>query len=144
MCDVLFRKAEGLLYNYRKLKVEVLNLTLDIEEIANNYQGCSAISYKEVSSETNKFSSVVESEVENKEKRIEILRRVKRSKEIQIERIDSMLSLLTDEEYRIIELRYFENKKFRDIAEELDKNEIAIIALRKKIINEKLIPFIKK
>lgn len=138
-----YQIVEGMLYNYKKTKVEIKNIELDIEELSNDYNGVGAITYTERTGTTNKFNSSVENEIINKEKKLQYLRAFKRSKEIQVERIDNMLSILTDDEYKLIELRYFKKLQFKEIGEMLCKSDIYLITLRKKIINEKLIPLIK-
>ena len=138
-----YENVESMLYGYKKTLVEIKNIDLDIEEVMNNYIGCTAITYKEKSAPTNKFNSVVENEVLSREKNIKYLNDLKRSKEIQIERIDNMLSVLTEEEYRIIELRYFKKLQFKEVGNILCKSDIYLMSLRKKIIEEKLIPIIK-
>lgn len=141
--DKYYKIVEGMLYNYKKIEVEIKNLELDIEELQNDYSGVTGISYEERSAPTNKFNSSVENEVISREKKIRYSKALKRSKEIQIERIDNMLSILPDDEYNLIKLRYFKGLQFKEIAEMLCKSDIYLITLRKKIINEKLIPLIK-
>ena len=137
-----YKLVEGMLYDYKNTVVEIKNIELDIEEITNDYRGVNSISYEEKTSSSNTITSSVENEVINKEKKINHLRSLKRSKEIQIERTDNILTILTDDEYKLIELRYFKKLQFKEIADILCKNEVYLITLRKKIIN-KLIPLIK-
>lgn len=138
-----YKKIEAMLYNYKKTVIEIKNIELDIEEISNDYRGCGAIDYQERTGQTYKINDPVANEIESKEKKIEYLNKLKRAKEIKIERVDNMLSILTDLEYRLIELRYFRNLQFKDISSILNMSDIYLISLRKKIILDKLIPLIK-
>lgn len=134
-----------MLYDYKQVQAEIKNIDLDIEEILNNYIGVGSISYdKDKISPTNKFNSIVENIAAEREKALQYKKTLKRGKEIQIERINNMLSVLSDEEQKIIELRYFKKLQFKEIGDILCKSDIYLIQLRKKIISEKLIPFIKK
>ena len=63
MKDNNYSMVEGILYNYPKLKVEIDNLKLDLEE-ANEIMGIKGASGNEkAGSSTNAFCSVVENEV---------------------------------------------------------------------------------
>lgn len=148
--DKLYRTAEGMLYNYKNLKAQIKNIELDIEERVNDYNTLSAVQYdKDKISKTYKFNSEVENKVidiESAQRDLKsetnFLKAKKRSKEIQVERIDNILSVLTEEEYKLIELRYFKEMQFKDIADILCKSDIYLMQLRRKIITEKMIPLI--
>ena len=137
-----FKKIEAMLYNYKQTEVEIKNIDLDIEEVRNEYRGVGAMVYGERTSHTNKISSSVENEIEYKENRINYLISLKRSKEIEIERLNNVLSILSEDEYRLIELRYFKKLQYKQIADIICMNDIYIIDKKRKIIN-KLIPLMK-
>ncbi|MBK1810548.1 sigma-70 family RNA polymerase sigma factor [Clostridium sp. YIM B02505] len=134
-----FKKIEAMLYNYKQTEVEIKNIDLDIEEVRNEYRGVGAMVYGERTSSTNKISSSVENEIEYKENRVSYLTSLKRSKEIEIERLNNVLSILSEDEYKLIELRYFKKLQYKQIADIICMNDIYIIDKKKKIIN-KLIP----
>ncbi|GKU26375.1 RNA polymerase subunit sigma [Clostridium folliculivorans] len=134
-----FKKIEAMLYNYKQTEVEIKNIDLDIEEVRNEYRGVGAMVYGERTSSTNKISSSVENEIEYKENRISYLTSLKRSKEIELERLNNVLSILSEDEYKLIELRYFKKLQYKQIADIICMNDIYIIDKKKKIIN-KLIP----
>ncbi|EGT5649380.1 hypothetical protein [Clostridium botulinum] len=106
----LYSKLEGILYNYKRIKQEINNIYLEIHYIESNYKESGAISYEEKSSPTNKFNSVVENEVIQKEKIIEKLKKTLESKELIINKIDNALSTLTEKEREIIIIRYIEGQ----------------------------------
>ena len=147
--DKLYRSVEGMLYNYRNLKAQIKNIELDIEEKLNDYDTLSAVQYdKDAISKTNKFNSEVENKVMQLDKNnvndeIKFLQAKKRSKEIQVERIDNILSVLQEEERKLMELRYFNGMQFTDIADILLKSDLYLQQLRRKIIIEKIIPLIE-
>lgn len=87
-----YKKTEWLLYNYKKLKAEIKNINIEINELENTYVGSSGIDpSRETTSETNKITSMVENEILDKERRIEHLESIKFSKENQIKKIDNAL-----------------------------------------------------
>lgn len=139
-----YRKIEGMLYNYPSLKAEIKNIDLEIEELENDYVSCGAIGYEEKTQSTNKFSSAVENKLTTKEARIPYLKKERRRLEIQVERIDNILSVLTESEKLIIELRYFKRFEFKDIGQVVDRDDTYLMSKRKKIIESKLIPLIKR
>ncbi|MBV7275442.1 DUF722 domain-containing protein [Clostridiaceae bacterium UIB06] len=104
----LYKKTDGLLLNYKIIKAEINNLELEIEEIKSEYDGVKAAVYEERTGKTNAFNSSVENEILKKEKIINELLKEKRSKERLISKIDNALTILEEEEIKIIKLRYFE------------------------------------
>lgn len=143
MDDKYYRIVEGMLYGYKRSVIKIKNIDIDIEELENSYEGCTGLNYDEKSSPTNKFSSIVENELVNKDYKLEKLKDKKKNYERQISRVDNILSILTNDEYRLIELRYFQRLRFKEISEILDKSGLYLITLRRKIIQDKLVPLIK-
>ncbi|QXE19992.1 hypothetical protein [Clostridium sp. 001] len=111
----LFKKTEATLYNYKNLEVKITNLDIDIESLKNNYQGIAPISYKERSQSTNKFNSVVENEVINREENIgDLIKELERDKNYNINlkrKIDNALRTLPEESFKLVKLRYFNGKQ---------------------------------
>ncbi|RHW56142.1 siderophore-interacting protein, partial [Clostridium botulinum] len=68
-----YKKTENLLNDYIKIKSEIDNLQIEIEDIKLEYKGVGAMSYEERSTPTNAFNSNVENEIINKEKLLEKL-----------------------------------------------------------------------
>lgn len=130
-----YKKTEWLLYNYKKLKAEILNIEIEIHEIENTYIGVNGIDpTQESTSETNKITSSVENEVLDKEKRIEYLESIKRSKENQIKKVDNALEILTEEDRKLIELRYFERIPNYKVAQRFNITEEGCSARKRRII----------
>lgn len=143
--DNKYRKIEALLYNYPKLKVEIQNLKIDIEEMQDDVIGIRGQSDNPApGSYTYAFTSSVESEAESRiEKlpdRIAALERIIRSKERQLKKLDNLLSILTDEEYKLVELRYFKQYKLNRVSEILDVSLDTVVRKRRETIR-KLISF---
>ena len=144
MRDNNYRAVEGILYNLPKLKVEIDNLKLDLEE-ANEIMGIKGASQNEkAGSSTNAFSSVVENEVLEREKnlvkRIDTLTSSIQSKERQLKKIENILNTLTEYEMRLIEMRYFKRYSVGRICEILEITEDGFNKSKKKLIKERLIP----
>ena len=83
--DNNYSMVEGILYNYPKLKVEIANLKIDLEEAQEIIGIRGASGNEKAGSSTHAFSSVVENEVlereKNLEKRINRLKGLIQSKE---------------------------------------------------------------
>ena len=144
MKDNNYSMVEGILYNYPKLKVEIDNLKLDLEEV-QEVVGIRGVSGNEkAGSSTNAFSSVVENEVLEREKNLE--RKINRltgliqSKERQLKKIENVLGTLTEQELILIEMKYFKRYSINRICELLDITTATFIKRRKKIIVQTLIP----
>ena len=144
MKDNNYSMVEGILYNYPKLKVEIDNLKLDLEEV-QEVVGIRGVSGNEkAGSSTYAFSSVVENEVLEREKNLE--RKINRltgliqSKERQLKKIENVLGTLTEQELILIEMKYFKRYSINRICELLDITTATFIKRRKKIIVQTLIP----
>ena len=144
MKDNNYSMVEGILYNYPKLKVEIDNLRLDLEE-AQEIMGIRGTSGNEkAGSSTNAFSSVVENEVLEREKNLE--RKINRligliqSKERQLKKVENVLSTLTEYEMRLIEMRYFKRYSVGRICEVLELSEDGFNKRRKNILVKRLMP----
>ena len=111
MSTELFKKTERILYNYSMLKAEINNLELEIEEIENEYEGLGAISYEERSSVTNKISDSVANEIIFKSREVYRLNKIKRSKEILLNKINNALEALDDNERKVVHYRYLNGKR---------------------------------
>ena len=132
-----YKKAEWLLYNYKKLKAEVKNIEIEIEEIKNTYIGANAIdTSKENTGETYNITSTVENEVLDKELRIEYLESIKSSKENQIKKVDNALEILTEEDRKLIELRYFERIPNYKVAQRFNITGEGCSARKRRIIED--------
>lgn len=105
------RAIEGMLNGYTSLVNEIKNISLDIEELKNDYRGCGSIEYSEKTGKTYKFNSGVENEIINREKKIENLEKLKRGKEIQVERVNNALEVLSENELKVIKFKYFDERK---------------------------------
>lgn len=133
-----FAKVEGKLYNYMKMKAEIVSIQLDIEEIEDNYSGCKGITSGEKTSITNSISNPIEAEVIKREREKEEKIRELRSKERAIKKIDNALTTLDKEEVDLINKRYFRTKSltWRTIGELLNLSEDRCKQMRVEIIGK--------
>lgn len=144
MKDNNYSMVEGILYNYPKLKVEIDNLKIDLEE-AQVIMGIRGNSGNEKpGSSTNTFSSVVENEVLEREKnlkrQIQAITETIQKKERQLKKVENILSTLTEYEMRLIEMRYFKRYSVGRICEVLELSEDGFNKRRKNIIVKRLMP----
>lgn len=133
----LFKKTESVLYNYSMLKAEIENLNLEIEQLENEYGGLGAISYEEKSGATNKISDSIANEIIFKEKESYKLKKLKRSKEILLFKINNALDALNDNERKVVNYRYYEKRTWQEVGYRLSlDHNYCCNALRPVIINK--------
>lgn len=111
----LYKKTDGVLFNYKTIKAEINNIEIEIEELQEEFNGVGAVGYSERSSPTNAFNSSVENEILKKEKEINRLLKEKRNKERLISKIDNAIETLEYEEKEIIKLRCFERRSWNTV-----------------------------
>lgn len=137
-----FKEIEHHLYEYKNIDSFVKLIDIKIKKLTNDIDLPIGDVFAEKSSKTNKFSSVVESEVirrdEVVQKEINKLKQLKVYKIIQKKIIDTSLELLEEEERNLVELRYFSKptKTWTSIASELNQSVDNCIKVRKKVINK--------
>lgn len=102
----LFRKTEGILYEYNDLTNKIELLRAEIKEMEEEYKGCSAIQYEEKTGNTNKFNSSVENEVISREQKLVYYYKDLNRKQTLKRRLDVAIESLKDEEKQLVELRY--------------------------------------
>lgn len=129
----LYKKVEAMLYNYKKTKVKIKNILIEIKRIENNYKGISAVQYSDMPKAHNANSSV-ELELENKEKRIDYLKAVIYDKENELMIIDNVLNELSQKDRYIIEEYYFQGSQLRDICAKVDLEETYLSKYKNKLI----------
>lgn len=136
----MFKKTEYALYNYKDLDIKIKSIDIDIEMLENDIT-LKAISYEEKTGPTNAFSSSVENEVIRREEKIqEQINKLKRDKLLYKSRklkIENALELLTKEERKLVELRYFSRpkKSWVEISRVMNIAHTHCCTMRVKIIN---------
>jgi RNA polymerase sigma factor (sigma-70 family) len=136
-----YRKLEGILYNYKNIKAEIKNIDIEIIDLGIDYTGCGSITYEEKSAPTNKFNSSVENEIISKEKQIKYLQNMRDGKQRLIDKVDNALEALSENERKLVELRYFDKLHFKEVALRLNINDTYCMQFKSKVIS-KLIPMI--
>ena len=146
MRDNNYRAVEGILYNLPKLRVEIENLKLRIEDAQEVIGITGASGNEKAGSSTNAFSSVVENEVLERERTLEkminIMKKELNRKEREIKRVENVLNLLSEREMLIVELRYFKRYSVNRICEILDLTTPTFNRRRKEIVAGKLMPIL--
>lgn len=132
----LYKKTEAILYNYKKTKIEIKNLILDLEALENDYQGVQAIGYEERSSPTNAFNSSVENEIIKRDENILKLRNKIRLKEIEIEKVDNVLDSLNERDKYIIKEYYIECNQLKNISKHINLEESYLSSYKSKLIKD--------
>ena len=112
----LYKKTDGVLFNYKSIKAEIFNLELEVEELKDECDGVKGVSYEDNGGPTNAFNSIVENEIIKKDKEITRLLKEKKSKERLISKINNALDSLEEEEREIIKLRCIERKSWNKVS----------------------------
>ncbi|WP_410495150.1 hypothetical protein QTL86_13600 [Cellulosilyticum sp. ST5] len=132
-----FKDVEGMLYAYTRTKAEAKDIDLEIEEMKESFQGINGKSDNEImqSTPTNKTGDPVADEVLRRTQEIDRLLKIKRSKERYIERIDNMLTTLSDEEQEFVRLKYILGRKGKDMMSALNVSKDGMSSKRKIIVS---------
>lgn len=129
-----YQKTEYILRNYNEFKRAIIERQEEISDIEN-------FGIKKKSKSITSYPGGTRSEIVNDvEKADEQIRMLKNQNELTknlINKIDSILNELKDEPYfRVIELYYFEKKKYEVIAGELAVSNATVSSARKQIIEK--------
>lgn len=136
MRELNYKKIEAMLYNYKKNKAKVKNISIEIEKIKTEFKGISSIAYSEKTGSTNKINSSVENEIIEREKRITDLERERTYLHGEVSQIENALEVLTDSQREIVELKYFNKLSYKVIADRYYKSVTPIYTIVKNIICE--------
>ena len=146
MRDEKYTAVEKMLSNYPNLKVKVENLKIELEQAKEVIGIRGASDNEKAGSCTYAFSSTVENEViereRNLEKTVQAILREMLWREREIKKVENAMSRLTEEERRLIELRYFKGLSINRSCDLLDTTPATFNRKRKKIIENKLIPLL--
>lgn len=134
--DKQYKKIEAMLYSYNQTKVEIKNLELEIETLKNDYRGLGAITYEEKTGPTNKFNSAVENEVVKRDEQLIKLRNLKRLKEIEIEKIDNVISLLDERAEYLVKEYYMNRNQLKNISKHINLDESYLSTYKTSLINK--------
>lgn len=69
-------------------------------------------------------------------KEVDRLNKIKQQKQLEVQRVNNLLSSLKDRDRTIIEMKYFKRMKYENMAVELDLSSGYIACLKHKIINK--------
>lgn len=136
-----FKKTEYTLYNYKSLDTKTKNIKIDIDNLKNDIT-IKAVGYDERVSPTNLFNSSVENEVvrreEHVQEKIDMLEaKLKYYQDLKI-KIDGALQQLTEQEFRLVQLRYFskEKKTWLELSTEIGFDKDYCIKIKNRVINK--------
>lgn len=135
------KKTEYTLYNYKSLDTKTKNIKIDIDNLKNDIT-IKAVGYDERVSPTNSFNSSVENEVvrreEHVQEKIDMLEaKLKYYQDLKI-KIDGALQQLTEQEFRLVQLRYFskEKKTWLELSTEIGFDKDYCIKIKNRVINK--------
>ena len=101
-------KASELLKEYKKNQIKIKNIEIEIE-IFKEEDGLKAVEYKDNLSTAGGNKSIVENIVINNNLKIEALEKKKSILEKKQSKIFNVIKILSEDERKIIELRYFDD-----------------------------------
>lgn len=132
------------MHNVPKLRIEIANLKLDLEEIEEIVGITGQSGNIAAGSPTNAFNSNVENEVIDRDENLEDKqRKIKTSiskRERKLKRIENNLQILSESEMLLVELKYFKNYTNARVCDVLELSDSGLTKRRKRIIVEKLMP----
>lgn len=142
--EVSYKDVENMLYSLNSIKASVVDIQIEICSV-NDYMGITGAGENDIkpTSPTNAFNSNVENEIVNKEQRITQLERLKRAKQLQVDRIENMLTTLREDERELVEYKYFKKYSLNRIAGLLDLSYETVKANRRLIISS-LVTFLNE
>lgn len=132
----LIEQTETILKDYKILKAKIDNIEMDIDELQQEYKGCSGIDYSESSGSSGKFNSIVENEVVDREKRLNVLKYELANMRKEVKRIEDALGVLKELHYNIIYLRYCKGMKWEQVGAALGRSGQYCRTLSKGIIHK--------
>jgi len=134
-----YKKVERDLRKYKGLKVFVQNAKEQIALLKQDAQGITAITYDGAGVKTNSFYSSVETEVMNREEKIQRLeKKIMKAQEL-VDRVDRSLKILNEIDREILILKYMENQPWFKIASKVNMSERQCKRKRTEAI-ERLLP----
>ena len=136
--DNRYSKIEGILHNVPKLKIEIDNLQLDLEEVEEIMGIHGQSGNVAAGSSAYAFNSAVENEVIDRDENLEerkrkIIASISK-KERRLKRIENNLSLLSEKQMLLVELKYFKDYPNSRVCDILDISESAMSKRRKNAI----------
>ena len=141
-----YKKVESILYEVPKLKAEIANLQIDLEEIQEIIGIRGASPNEKAGSATYAFSSSMEDEVINREERLEEkvlnLKESIRRRERQVRKVENALEVLNEKELLLVEMRYFKHYSINRVCEILDITTPTFNRRKNGALKDKLIPLL--
>ena len=141
-----YKKVESILYEVPKLKAEIANLQIDLEEIQEIIGIRGASPNEKAGSATYAFSSSMEDEVINREERLEEkvlhLKEAIRRRERQVRKVENALKVLNEKELLLVEMRYFKHYSINRVCEILDITTPTFNRRKNGSLKDKLIPLL--
>lgn len=146
MKDNSYSKVEGILYEVPRLKAEIANLQIDLEEMQEVIGIRGASPNEKAGSTTYAFSSAVEDEViireERLEEKVQALAEAIRRRERQVKKVTNALEVLSEKELLLVEMRYFKHYSVNRICEVLDITTPTFNRRKNGALKSKLIPLL--
>lgn len=138
------KKIERLLSKYNKIPLMIKKLELEMEMINNNYSGIKGKSNNQIAagSRTNEVNSSVESEVLNKERRIDCIKKKIETLKFDKAMVEIALESLTEVEKGIISDKYFIGMSYYKLGEKHYFTKEWAYYTCQKIIQEKIAQYI--
>lgn len=97
---------------YKEFLADIKYIDIKIQELEEEIVGINGQVSGEKTGKTNKFSSIVEQQVEQLMERKDELLRTQAAKKREVQKIDNAMTVLIDEEREIIKIIYIEHQKY--------------------------------
>lgn len=131
-----YKKTEYLLYNYKVLEINIVNMQQEIEYLKNN-DGSTGLSYDGIStSPTNRISSSTEDIALSNSEKIHYLERCIKKNERLLDSVNRAMEGLTDIERLILRQKYIEGKQWWQVASMAGYSERHCRSMRRNAIEK--------
>lgn len=107
---------------YKELKADIVDIDIKIQELEEDMLGVGSITYEERTGKTYKITSSVEHQAEKHLEEKDKLLKLKAKKEREILRIDNAMTVLTEEEYIVVNTVLIQGEKWWKLEERLHKS----------------------
>lgn len=123
---ITINKTIAKIRRYKELKADIIDTDIKLQELEDEMLGITGQGTEERTGKTYKITSTVEQQADKHIEKKENLIRVRSIKEREVKRIENAISVLTEEEYDIIETIHIKGGRWRKLEEKYNKTYRAL------------------
>lgn len=123
---ITINKTIAKIRRYKELKADIIDIDIRLQELDEEMIGIIAQPDGEMTSKTYKITSTVENQAEKHMKKTDGLLKKRAYKEREVKKIENAISVLTEEEYDIIETIHIKGGRWWKLEEKYNKTYRAL------------------